>query len=152
MYYLNVSTLIERDGTIYFGPWNAVTTPFDGININLAKTNWSTYLSIVGGKRGTIWSNISANHGYKYISIYSDDYYTIKIWNLNPNQPVYIHGTIIITLLTTDYIPYVYYDTQYSTYTDYPYRSSGGILIIFGILTGIGISISILISRLRIKK
>jgi hypothetical protein len=154
VYGVNVSHLVNGGDSIYFGPWNAVATPFDTIAFNFAEISWATWLSIEGVRNGVVWSNVSEHHNLRYISVWPNDTYKIRIWNLNPNQSVFMYGTIAVfhTQIITDYVPYTTYQTQWSSYTEYPYRSIGSMLLFLGILAGIVTGVSVLLSRRRMKE
>lgn len=149
----NVNNPIDGDGTIYFGPWNAINTPFDVISFNFAETDWSTYLTIEGIQKGVIYTSASEHHDLKYISVTSNDAYTLKIWNMNPDNPIAMRGTIAVfhTEYYQEQVPYTAYETEWHTYTNYPYRSTGGFLIILGIIAGIATGGAILLSKRRMK-
>jgi len=96
------------------------------------------------------------NHGVKYISVYSNDSYSVYIYNPSPSHAVYVGGVISFSKITheTIQVPYTAYRTEYmlSTITTHPYQNLGGILLTSGVLAGIATASFTLISRRRIKE
>lgn len=154
VYNVSVAQSVVGGGTVSFGPWNANSKPFDIIAFNFAQTSWNTYLTVVGARSGVIYYNVTDNQGLHYIGVYPNDTYTLTIENLNPSQPLLVMGTIDVfhTEYYTQQVPITTYETVYQTLTEYPYHSSGSIMIFIGVLVGIGTAVSVLQSRRRMKK
>lgn len=149
-----ISNSISPADAIYFGPYYAVTNPFDTIAFNIPETDWATYLIIKGVANGDVWWNTSTNHSIKYVSVWSNDTYSIEIHNLHASQPLFMRGRINVfrTEYYTELVPFPVTTYQTKFGTEYPYRSLGAILVFIGILAGIGTGVFILQSKRRMKE
>lgn len=154
--YLHVQDFIEPLSILSFGYYDARQYEFNQISFNFDETATTTNICIRGLSNGIVWSNISTDHDIKYIGVYSNDSYRVEIYNPSHSSSVFVNGVITFVRIEyiTEQLPQTGYNTEYRTasYTDYPARSVGALLLVGGILVGVGTGVSRLMSRRRMKE
>jgi hypothetical protein len=154
VYHVDVAQTLSNNIPLSY-TWDANSRPFDTIAFSFLETSQPLALLIYGNKYGVVYNNVTNNQGLHYIGVRSDDTYKFQIFNSpTPDIPVFIQGSIDVfhTEYYTEQVPYTSYETTYQTYTDYPYRSFGGLLLLLGVVAGIGTGISLLINRRRMRE